>query len=312
MEQLYAKLYDKYTSVKNQQLTMLEEINEDQECKFVNYVNVAEEMMQCMKDENDRLRAEVADLRAEVATIRSAKDDERLEFQKQLMEEIHKNKELLEKVEKLEIQLQKELSCSSKLGQNDNKQLNLLENAQVTPGGSTRRKTRKRRQEAAAEIVKDSSTYGVSDQDADDIVVRRSKRFCEGNMSNGDISNNRQPECCARNADRSGDRAVASDHDLSSCQFQSLIECLVGLKLSTIHQTEGICVSALHQSSGYSFSLTWIRKAAGEEPELLYRVSTLGTFERIAPEWMRSVLMFSMSMCPLFFERVTRVIKLHH
>uniref|UniRef100_A0A2P2J659 Uncharacterized protein MANES_09G003800 n=1 Tax=Rhizophora mucronata TaxID=61149 RepID=A0A2P2J659_RHIMU len=95
------------------------------------------------------------------------------------------------------------------------------------------------------------------------------------------------------------------------CQFQALIEYLVGMKLSSVNQTEGNCISALHQSSGYSFSLTWVKKAAGEEPELLYRALTLGTFEMVAPEWMRSVLMFSISMCPIFFERVARVIKLH-
>ena len=63
--------------------------------------------------------------------------------------------------------------------------------------------------------------------------------------------------------------------------------------------------------AGYSFSLTWVNKAAREEMELLYQVQSLGTFERVAPEWMREVLMFSTSMCPVFFERVSRVIKLH-
>lgn len=64
-------------------------------------------------------------------------------------------------------------------------------------------------------------------------------------------------------------------------------------------------------TTGYSFSLTWVRNKAGKESELLYRVVSLGTFERVAPEWMRDVLMFSMSMCPIFFERICRVIKLH-
>lgn len=63
--------------------------------------------------------------------------------------------------------------------------------------------------------------------------------------------------------------------------------------------------------AGYSFSLTWVNQAAGEEVELLYQVQSLGTFERVAPGWMREVLMFGTSMCPVFFERVSRVIKLH-
>lgn len=63
--------------------------------------------------------------------------------------------------------------------------------------------------------------------------------------------------------------------------------------------------------TGYSFSLTWEENAAGKESELLYRVVSLGTFERVAPEWMREVLVFSTSMCPIFFERIANVIKLH-
>ena len=63
--------------------------------------------------------------------------------------------------------------------------------------------------------------------------------------------------------------------------------------------------------TGYSFSLKWVNKAGRDEAELLYRVSSLGTFERVAPEWMREVVMFSMRMCPIFFERLSRVIELH-
>ena len=63
---------------------------------------------------------------------------------------------------------------------------------------------------------------------------------------------------------------------------------------------------------GYSFTLTWISKAPGEEAELLYHVLSLGTFERVAPEWMREDIMFSPTMCPIFFERVSHVIKLNN
>ncbi|XP_019425364.1 PREDICTED: uncharacterized protein LOC109334194 [Lupinus angustifolius] len=87
----------------------------------------------------------------------------------------------------------------------------------------------------------------------------------------------------------------------------------VGLfKLFSDHQTQQLCLSALHLSSGYSFSLTWISKAPEKEAELLYHVLFLGTFERVASEWMREDIMFSPYMCPVFFERVSRVIKLNH
>ncbi|XP_014490265.1 uncharacterized protein LOC106752996 isoform X2 [Vigna radiata var. radiata] len=92
-----------------------------------------------------------------------------------------------------------------------------------------------------------------------------------------------------------------------------LFEYSLGMKLSIIDQSGQMCLSALHQSSGYSFSISWISKSPNnEDAELLYHVISLGTFERVAPEWMREDIMFSPSMCPIFFERVSRVTKLKH
>lgn len=81
------------------------------------------------------------------------------------------------------------------------------------------------------------------------------------------------------------------------------------------HPVLVVLVSNLIQSSivyiiiGYSFSLTWVKSKDGEEFELLYRVLSLGTLERVALEWMMDEIMFSTSMCPIFFERISRVIK---
>lgn len=63
--------------------------------------------------------------------------------------------------------------------------------------------------------------------------------------------------------------------------------------------------------TGLSFTLTWVNNSTGEEEEdeLLYKVESLGTFQRVVPEWMRDVIKFSTSMIPVFFERVSRVIK---
>ncbi|KAK4428183.1 hypothetical protein Salat_1587300 [Sesamum alatum] len=58
--------------------------------------------------------------------------------------------------------------------------------------------------------------------------------------------------------------------------------------------------------AGYSFSLTWITNPRGEV-ELLYCVLSLGTFERVAPEWMKETLIFSTSMCNVFFEKAKKI-----
>jgi hypothetical protein len=83
------------------------------------------------------------------------------------------------------------------------------------------------------------------------------------------------------------------------------------MKLSTNNKGKRACIVASHPTTGLSFSLTFINNPNGEESELLYKPASLGTFQRVAPEWMREVIKFSTSMCPIFFERVSRVIKLN-
>ncbi|XP_015573719.1 uncharacterized protein LOC8276010 [Ricinus communis] len=349
MEALYAKLYNKYDALKKKRISELDEISKDQEVNFLNYVSAAEELIQHLKNENNSLSAQVSELRSKVASISSTKDEECARYQKQLMEESQKNKVLYEEVERLQ-KLQEQFSFSSKHGTDDNKQLKMLQIAHVTSGEviseSTRRMTIKRSREASAEkegfITPDRSNQDdllVRESAKDPSAVRRrsgeagveSDDFISPDQSNrddvslrvsandpsrltvssGDLGNEQEPACCGRTVGRSGGGGFVTDNGSTNCQFQALIECLLGMKLSTANQTEEICVSALHQSSGYSFSLTWVKKAAGQEPELLYRPSTLGTFERVAPEWMRSVIKFSTSMCPIFFERVASVIKMH-
>ncbi|KAF6160174.1 hypothetical protein GIB67_016610 [Kingdonia uniflora] len=74
-------------------------------------------------------------------------------------------------------------------------------------------------------------------------------------------------------------------------------------------QQENYCMRKT-SNSGYSFSLRWYCKEGEEEQaEILYSVLSLGTFERVALEWMEDI-MFSTSMCPVFFNRSSQVIGL--
>ncbi|XP_047324088.1 uncharacterized protein LOC124927676 [Impatiens glandulifera] len=100
-------------------------------------------------------------------------------------------------------------------------------------------------------------------------------------------------------------------HTEDKCLFRNLLELLVGMKLSNVDRTDEMSMSVTHQSSGYSFRLTWIDDETDGEVKLLYEALSLGTFERVAPEWMREIIVFSTRMCPVFFERLSRVIKLY-
>ncbi|KAM7480805.1 hypothetical protein LguiB_005388 [Lonicera macranthoides] len=101
MEALYSKLYDKYTKLKTKKESELEKVNCDQEEKFMTYLSAADDMVEHLKSENDRLQAQVNDLRSEVTSIRFTKDQQHAEHQKLLMEEKQRNKEAAEEIQRL-------------------------------------------------------------------------------------------------------------------------------------------------------------------------------------------------------------------
>ncbi|XP_016671729.1 uncharacterized protein [Gossypium hirsutum] len=269
MESLYAKLYDKYDKLKKRKLSEMDDIHRDQEEKFLNYVRAAEELIQHLKSENDKLNAEVNELRSEVASIMSSKDKQCVEYQKLLIEESQKYKALSDEVTRLQ---NRHEEGRIKGGRRDIIPTVSPGSAQVAPqsvsGNSTRMMTRKRRRNSAAETEDSIVSPGSANRKVATLSAF-TEELPEKALSSEVLAHAQLPECCKGH------------------------------------------ISANATDCGYSFSLTWINKTSGEEAELVYRVLSLGTFERVAPEWMRDVIMFSTNMCPIFFERLARVIKLH-
>ncbi|KAL6561006.1 hypothetical protein OROGR_003796 [Orobanche gracilis] len=306
----------------------------------MNYLTAAEELIEHLKSENDQLQGRVNVLTSEVCSIRVAKDQKVAEYQRLLVEESKKilgcalssDEALSEEVERLR-KLQQERTSGDL--NNNSKVMAEDDQFRATSNSSSRRMTRKHMQREGTSgdlndnrkvIAEDDQFGAISNSTSRRTTGKRSKqdelekeaRFkssenIEGNSVARESAQNLcketasgKLECNTKTNDQSGLRK--SDHWL----IQALFEYALGMKLSTDHQTGQICLSALHQSSGYSFSLTWISKALEEEAELLDHVLSLGTFERVAPEWIREDIMFSPTMCPVFFERVSRVVKLNH
>ncbi|KAF8009242.1 hypothetical protein BT93_J0282 [Corymbia citriodora subsp. variegata] len=305
MEPLYAKLYDKYTKLKAKKFSALEEVNKEQELKFMNYITAAEELIQHLRDENDNLRAKIDEL---VAATGSNVNESSLENQKLLIEEIQKNKELSEEVARLRRLLDRDPTFIQDKGGNDDKQLHTPEGEQSKSDvlhGSCQSSRRKRRRRSGTDISnavrpltdvqEKSQLLGLEEESRGDAVPR------------GAFQDAHQPGCCIRTDEKSG--GGVSDGSTFECMFQALIQYILGMKFSIGDQTGKFCLVALHESSGYSFSLTWANGASGGDVELMYSVLSLGTYERIAPEWMREVIKFSISMCPIFFQRISRVIR---
>lgn len=308
MEALYAKLYDKYTTLKTRKFSELDEINREQEEKFLNFVKASEVLTEHLRSENQNLRNENTE-------IRSTRDEERLELQKRLLEEELKNKALSYQVEKL-----KELISEGVPPHNHKDQSGTKRKTPESPQVTTRSVRKRTRQSDDSMVETDTvsptrSSRRHSRQLTEDIVVsptrssrRRSRQLTEDIVVSPHISIPResttetllvsQPQCCGSS-------------NSARCPFQALGEHLIGMKLSTNNEGERDCIVATHPSSGLSFTLTWVNNSTGEEEEdeLLYKVESLGTFQRVVPEWMRDVIKFSTSMIPVFFERVSRVIK---
>jgi len=90
----------------------------------------------------------------------------------------------------------------------------------------------------------------------------------------------------------------------SAHMFHLLLQSLVRMKVTVDDGAERFSVSVSHEATGYSFTLTWLEKPG----EWSYKLSSLGTLERIAVNWMKQDIRFSMNMCRLFLERISNII----
>jgi len=110
-----------------------------------------------------------------------------------------------------------------------------------------------------------------------------------------------EPQCSRRYTCMTGNEITECP---SAHMFHLLLQSLARMKLTVDDGTERFSVSFYHEATGYSFTLTWLEKPG----EWSYKLSSLGTLERIAVNWMKQDIRFSMNMCRLFFERISNII----
>ncbi|BBN68601.1 titan9, partial [Prunus dulcis] len=210
MEALYSKLYDTYMKLKSKKWSELDNVNKDQEVKFMDYISAAEQV---------------------------AKDEQCIEYQELLMEENRKNEELSEEVARLRNLQQVGNFSRLKDSKTDNGGVCTPASGQVPEEAgnrSQRRKTHKRRRQSLSEtedVVMPSSSL------QDDEILRESEK---------DLHKGAMPSGISYKCSTGGD---VNPTGQANCLFQVLVEYLVDLKFSTVSQTEEICISAVHQSS---------------------------------------------------------------
>ncbi|MQM15000.1 hypothetical protein Taro_047937, partial [Colocasia esculenta] len=283
MERLNTKLYEKYRDLKKRKISEESERNAKVQAEFDKYLSGKSSfrtipvlraeacLWKELHSENNQLRAQISSL-----------EDSQAEYKQTLMEETRKVKEFSRENETLRNLVPAEDHSNNKIG---DVELVLTE----TP----------------------NRVFKAGSQDIGELVAPSSNtpNDLQKNVADSIHHNNHQeepfmPDCCRRNLSSSGDEKEA---DCAKCVYQILVESLVGMKFAVERQTDGFRLSITHQSSGYSFSLTWTRKG-DEEGQLFYHVLSLGTIERVALEWMKEDLVFSTAMSRIFFERICRVI----
>ncbi|CAL9115093.1 unnamed protein product [Musa acuminata var. zebrina] len=294
MESLNTKLYEKYKKLKKRKFFEEEGWNDTKDADLRSYQSAVEDLIEELKNTNERLRAKLYSIQEQSA-----------ECEKLLLEESKKSKELSDEVGRLQNRLAE---------QNDINDNSLLTSPCPIPGISF------------TEMPKCSST-------------QKTPYLCEENgTQNQEVVfltddsykvENKVPDCCRKHLAGSSD----ASEDFSNCVFQTLTNFLVRMDFSVDNQAESLRLLVVHKRSGnffdlcpfsssilrhpesristarggYSFSLTWIQHEGGEG-ELMYHVSSLGTLERVAVDWMKEDMMFSTAMCHVFFERVSRVV----
>ncbi|XP_078448347.1 titan9 [Wolffia australiana] len=273
MERLHTRLYEKYRNLKKRRLSEASECNAKVQGEFEKYLTAVESMIEDLKSENNELHQKISSL-----------EDSQAEYQQNLMEEHRKVEELANEVERL-----RSVACAEghqNIRSQGDEFLTLATPLNVCADGIL--ETTDTRVESLPAHPSASSPNTTAASPLHD--------------SNED---NPTPDCSVRKTSKSGD---PTENDNAMSIYQMLIESLVGMKFSVEKQADNTHLSFTHQSSGYSFTLTWLREGDDDEGELLYRVSSLGTIENVAVDWMKEELLFTLSMCHSFFGRISKVL----
>ncbi|KAL0341680.1 UNVERIFIED_CONTAM: hypothetical protein Scaly_1830600 [Sesamum calycinum] len=217
----------------------------------ISYNAAADEMIQYLKTENDRLQGQVDELKSELASIRSSSDEQHIHYQKLLMEESQKNKDLSE-----------EIASRQKLEHNECSRCTIHE-ATVQGQQNSCEDTRgdERPDNSVMESMKKRKFVHTPDRMIDVEHDRPADQHVYGDKGSGVPPITKQPLCCQKKISSGADATGTSS---VNCVFQYLVEFVVGMKISPLAQSNELCILAHHQSSGYSFSLTWIKNPGGE------------------------------------------------
>lgn len=347
----YSKLHTKYKELKARKVDDVEAYIEEQNKKFTAYVNAAEELLEHLRNENNHLRSEVNEVNSMLALNRVRQlEHKNAVCQNDLLVERSKNLALIKEVKRLRLLLSEQenmskqdqsnnLSCQENSTQcfsfyegthsfSQEKSVVLQPEGHESivdlscTGSDTflkRFPSYSRLKEASVQTEMDQNISLSCCLERKATVEEQEKRLLcnEAARKSTQVSSQVDFEYAITQVDkRSREDIVKGDAANEGCVranrlFQTLLQCMVGLKFTIAEEGNQLQLSILQESSGYSFKLKCLSVEDdphfGENGELLYQTVSLGTLQKIAPAWMKEDIIFSVGQVNIFFDRILQV-----
>lgn len=351
VQKWYSKLHRKYKELKARKLDDVEAYIEEQNKKFTAYVNAAEELLDHLRNENNHLRSEANEVNGTLALNRVRElEHKNAVCQNDLLVERSNNLALVKEVNRLRLLLSQQenmskqdqdinLSCQDNSTQSfpchegthscsHEKSVVLqpeghesIVDVSCTGSDSFLKQfpsySRLKEASVQTEMVQDICLSCCLESKAT-VKERENRLVCnEAARKSTQVSSQAGFDYASTQVDKQNQEGtVKGDIAKGGCAranrlFQTLLQCMVGLKFTIVEEGNQLELSILQESSGYSFKLKCLYVEDDphfrENGELLYHTVSLGTLQKIAPAWMKEDIIFSIGQVNIFFDRILQV-----
>ncbi|KAH0459748.1 hypothetical protein IEQ34_012562 [Dendrobium chrysotoxum] len=223
MERFTSQLYEKYINLKKRKFSEIEDIDKKRISETLQYQSATELLIEDLKTENDKLRVKIVSMQEQYQESQELLLKERQKTNALSSEVNTLKKTLAEKIDNLESASLRSPCGKSSIRLEDSNQCLPMKNNLDTPSGQN-------------PIQSENAAITLHEIDNENRLVFHDEPMIES----------LQPDCCRRTKSNYG---TGTDRSCNPCAFHTLVELLVGMKISMECQTEGPCFSVIHQMS---------------------------------------------------------------
>lgn len=288
-QELYSKLHLKYQRLKERRFGEVEECISEQNKNLTAYVEAQQKLLDYLRCENNYLKLH-HDPENITMTLNRSKflEQENIECHKKLFAEHAENLTLRKEVNRLQLLLSAHVHVNKK---HSAVQTEEVQNICCACGLNSRVDVESRERQFLGSETSQSTTDNVQ------VGFDQSAGFIDKDLQRDKPT---------------GDATEMVVGRVNSL-IQVLLQCMVGFTITISNEGESSQLLFIHQSSGYSFQLKCAHheNKLTEDGELVYQVVSLGTLHRVAPDWMKEEIIFSIAQVNVFIDRLLQVVKGH-